>query len=98
MTNAPPVEEKPYKIIFEGARCFGAGKCAEVADNWAMDLSTGLGTPTTYFLSDDDLPENVHAAAVCPAKKDAGVIHLVDRRTGEELAPNPDGDGTLSLG
>jgi hypothetical protein len=98
VTSTPPVEEKPYKILFEGARCFGAGKCAEVADNWGMDFSTGLASPKTYFLDDDELPENVRAAEVCPAKKDVGVIHIIDRRTGEEIAPNPDGDGTISLG
>ncbi|WP_458206279.1 ferredoxin [Haladaptatus sp. NG-SE-30] len=97
MTNTPPISEKPYKIVFEGARCFGAGKCAEVAANWEMDFSTGLGTPKEYFFSDDELPENVRAAEVCPAKKDAGVIHVIDRRTGEEIAPNPGGDGTLSI-
>ncbi len=97
MTNAPPVEEKPYKIVFEGGNCFGAGKCAEVADNWEMDFSTGLGTPKDYFFGDGELAENVRAAEVCPAKKDAGVIHVIDRRTGEEIAPNPQGDGTVSL-
>ena len=90
MTSSPPVEEKPYKVVFEGAACFGAGKCAEVADNWEMDFSTGLATPRSYFLSEDDLPENVRAAEVCPAKKGAGVIRIVDRRTGEEVAPNAD--------
>ena len=34
---------------------------------------------------------------VCPAKKDRGVIHVVDRRTDEEIAPDPEGDGTLSV-
>lgn len=97
MTDAPPVAEKPYKVVFEGAGCFGAGKCAEVADNWEMDLSTGLATPKSYFVGEDELDENVRAAAVCPAKKDAGVIHVVDRRTGDEIAPDPHGDGTLSL-
>ncbi|WP_435153418.1 ferredoxin [Haladaptatus sp. DFWS20] len=97
MTNTPPVEEKPYKIIFEGGRCFGAGKCAEVAANWEMDFSTGLGAPKAYFFGEGELEENVRAAEVCPAKKDAGVIHVIDRKSGKEIAPNPHGDGTLSL-
>lgn len=97
MTNTPAVEEKPYKIIFEGANCFGAGKCAEVAANWEMDLSSGLATPKTYFLGEDALAENTRAAAVCPAKNGDGVIRIVDRRTGEEIAPNADEDGDFTL-
>lgn len=95
--NAPPVEEKPYKIVFEANACFGAGRCAEVADTWTVNLETGLGEPRTFFLDADDLEENVAAAEACPAKKGAGAIHVVDRRTGEELAPDPQGDGTLSV-
>jgi ferredoxin len=96
-SDAPPVAEKPYKIIFEANRCIGAGKCAEVSDNWSLDLSTGIASPEAYFVGEDDLEENVRAAEVCPAKKDRGVIHVIDRRTGEELAPDPEGDGTVSV-
>ncbi|GAB7018609.1 ferredoxin [Halostagnicola bangensis] len=95
--DAPPVEEKPYKIIFEANKCFGAGKCAEVADNWTMDIKSGLAQPESYFFGEEDLEENVRAAEVCPAKKDDGCIHVVDRRTDEEIAPDPHGDGTLSV-
>jgi len=95
--DSPPVTEKPYKIVFEANRCIGAGKCAEVSDNWELNLSTGVARPTAYFLDEDELDENVRAAEVCPAKKDRGVIHVVDRETGEELAPDPAGDGTLSV-
>ncbi|PSP86344.1 ferredoxin [Halobacteriales archaeon QS_1_68_17] len=95
--DAPPVAEKPYKIIFEANKCIGAGKCAEVSDNWNLDLGTGIASPEAYFIGEDELDENVRAAEVCPAKKDRGVIHVVDRRTNEELAPDPHGDGTLSV-
>ena len=95
--DAPPVEEKPYKILFEANKCIGAGKCAEVSDNWDLDLETGIAAPRAYFIDAADLEENVRAAEVCPAKKDDGVIHVVDRRTSEELAPDPHGDGTLSV-
>ncbi|MFC4357608.1 ferredoxin [Halobium salinum] len=95
--DAPPVEEKPYKIIFEANKCIGAGRCAEVARNWEMDMTTGLAKPKSYFVGEDELEENLKAAEVCPAKKDKGVIHVVDRRTDEEIAPNPHGDGTLSV-
>jgi ferredoxin len=95
--DAPPVEEKPYKIIFEANKCIGAGRCAEVAGNWEMDLDTGLARPRSYFFDEDDLAENLKAAEVCPAKKGRGVIHVVDRRTDEEIAPDPNGDGTLSV-
>lgn len=95
--DAPPVEEKPYKVIFEANRCIGAGKCAEVSDNWDLDLSTGIASPRTYFFEESMLAENVRAAEVCPAKKNRGVIHVVDRRSGEEIAPDPEGDGTLSV-
>lgn len=96
--DEPPIAEKPYKIVFEGGRCFGAGKCAAVASNWEMDLSTGLARPKSSFVGEDELAENVEAAEVCPAKKGDGVIHVVDRETGAEIAPDPEGDGTLSLG
>ena len=95
--EGPPVDEKPYKIVFEANKCFGAGKCAEVAKNWEMDISTGLAKPRTYYLSEDELPENVRAAEVCPAKKERGIIHVIDRRTDKEIAPNPHADGTLSV-
>jgi ferredoxin len=95
--DAPPVAEKPYKIIFEANKCIGAGKCAEVSDNWSLDIETGIAAPDTYFFDEADLAHNVRAAEVCPAKKDEGVIHVVDRRTGEELAPDPYGDGTISV-
>lgn len=95
--DAPSVDEEPYKLIFEANKCIGAGKCAQVADNWELDLSTGIARPVSYFLGEDALAENVRAAEVCPAKKDRGVIHVIDRRTGAELAPDPHGDGTVSV-
>jgi ferredoxin len=95
--DAPPIEEKPYKIIFEANRCIGAGKCAEVSKNWKLDLTTGIAKPNAYFIDESDLDENIRAAEVCPAKKDKGVIHVVDRETGEEIAPDPNGDGSLSV-
>ncbi|MFC4541252.1 ferredoxin [Halosolutus amylolyticus] len=95
--DAPPIEEKPYKIIFEANKCFGAGKCAEVSDTWEMSIESGMAQPTTYFIGEEDLDHNVRAAEVCPAKKDDGCIHVVDRRTDEEIAPDPHGDGTLSV-
>ncbi|WP_436936166.1 ferredoxin [Halovenus marina] len=96
-TDAPPVAEKPYKIIFEANACIGAGKCAEVSDNWELSLETGIAQPRAYFIDESQLQENVRAAEVCPAKKDRGVIHVIDRETGAELAPDPEGDGTLSV-
>jgi ferredoxin len=95
--DAPPVSEKPYKIIFEANKCIGAGKCAEVSDNWSLSLSTGIAQPSAYFIDEETLDENVRAAEVCPAKKDRGVIHVIDRETGDELAPDPEGDGTVSV-
>ncbi len=67
-TDAPPVETKPYKHVFEASRCFGAGRCAEVETNWALNLETGLAEPRAYFFDEDDLAENVAATEVCPAK------------------------------
>ena len=96
-SEGPPVEEKPYKVLFEANRCIGTGKCAAVSDNWELDISTGLASPKTYFFGEDELDSNVRAAEDCPAKKGAGVIHVIDRRTGEEIAPNPHGDGTVSV-
>lgn len=95
--DAPPIEEKPYKLLFEANGCFGAGRCAEVSDNWTVNLETGLGEPRSYFFDEDDLADNVAAAEACPAKKGDGVIHVIDRRTGEEVAPDPNGDGTVSI-
>ncbi|MFB6183950.1 MAG: ferredoxin [Haloarculaceae archaeon] len=95
--DAPPIEDSPYKVLFEANKCIGAGKCAEEGDNWSLDLSTGIASPETYFLDEDALDANVRAAAACPAKKGQGVIHVVDRRTGDEIAPDPHGDGTVSV-
>ena len=95
--DAPPIDEKPYKVVFEANKCIGAGKCAQVADNWELDLETGIARPKRYFIDEGELDENVRAAEVCPAKKDRGVIHVIDRRTDEELAPDPHGDGTISV-
>ena len=95
--EGPPVDEKPYKIIFEANKCIGAGRCAEVADNWEMEMETGLARPRSYYLDESELEANVRAAQACPAKKGRGVIHVVDRRTDEEVAPDPDGDGGLSV-
>ncbi|MFC7167515.1 ferredoxin [Halospeciosus flavus] len=96
-TDAPPVEEKPYKLIFEANKCIGAGRCANVSPNWEMDLQSGMGTPVSYFFEESELDHNVEAAEKCPAKKGDGVIHVVDRRTNEEISPDPNGDGTLSV-
>lgn len=95
--DAPPVAAAPYKVIFEADKCIGSGKCAEVSGNWSLSLETGIASPDVYFFGEDDLAHNVRAAEVCPAKKGRGVIHVVDRRTGEEIAPDPAGDGTLSV-
>jgi len=95
--DGPPVSEKPYRIVFEASACFGAGKCAEVADNWEMDVLSGMAKPNAYYVGEDDLAENVRAAEVCPAKKGDGCIHVIDRRTDEEVAPDPHGDGTVSV-
>ena len=95
--DAPPVDEAPYKIVFEANKCIGAGRCAEVSTNWELSLDTGIAAPNVYFFGEDDLEHNVRAAEVCPAKKDRGVIHVVDRRTNQELSPDPNGDGTLSV-
>lgn len=95
--DAPPVEDKPYKVIFEANRCIASGKCAEVSENWEMDLLSEIAQPQSYFFDESDLDHNVRAAEACPAKKGEGVIHVVDRRTGDEVAPDPDGDGTLSV-
>ncbi|MEE6209376.1 ferredoxin [Salarchaeum sp. III] len=96
-TDAPPVSEKPYKLIFEANKCIGAGKCANVSANWEMDLDSGMGKPVSYFFDESELDHNLKAAEVCPAKKDTGVIHVIDRRTNEEVAPDPHGDGTVSV-
>ncbi|MCL9816454.1 ferredoxin [Natronocalculus amylovorans] len=95
--DAPPIDEKPYKIIFEANKCFGAGRCAEATKNWELDIETGLAKPRSYFISESELEENVRAAELCPAKKGDGIIHIVDRRTDKEIAPDPHGDGTLSV-
>ena len=96
-TDAPTVAEKPYKVVFEANRCIGTGKCASVSDNWELDVATGVARPEAYFFSEEALDENVRAAEACPAKKGAGVIHIIDRRTWEEISPDPGGTGSLSV-
>lgn len=96
-SEGPPIAAKPYKILFEANACIGTGKCASVSENWTLDLETGLASPTSFFLEENELEANVAAAERCPAKKGKGVIHVIDRRTGEEIAPDPHGDGTVSV-
>ena len=95
--DAPPVAAAPYKVVFEANACIGTGECAAASGNWEMDLASGMARPRAFFFGEADLAHNVAAAERCPAKKGDGVIHVVDRRTGEELAPDPRGDGTLSV-
>jgi ferredoxin len=96
-SEGPPIAEKPYKIVFEANLCIGAGKCAEVSGNWELDITTGIAKPRSYFVGEEALAENVAAVEKCPAKKGDGVIHVIDRETGEEIAPDPHGDGTVSV-
>lgn len=95
--DGPPIDEKPYKILFEANKCIGAGQCETVSENWRVDLETGIAEPASYFIDQSELDENRLAAERCPAKKDRGVIHIIDRRTGKEIAPDPHGDGTVSV-
>ena len=83
--TAPDVDDKPYKIIFEGKGCIGAGKCAEVSDNWTMDVETGIAKPKTNYVDEDELADELEAARVCPARNGDGVIRVIDRRNGEEI-------------
>ncbi|ERH03022.1 MAG: hypothetical protein J07HN6_00342 [Halonotius sp. J07HN6] len=66
-------------------------------DNWELDLDTGIAQPRSYYIDESELDENVEAAEKCPAKKDRGIIHVIDRREDVEIAPDPHGDGTLSV-
>lgn len=95
--DGPPVEEKPYKVLFEANRCIGTGHCAVASGNWTLDLRTGIAAPESFFFGEDELEEQIDAAEKCPAKKGRGVIHVIDRRTGDEIAPDPHGDGTVSV-
>ncbi|MCF7805225.1 MAG: ferredoxin [Candidatus Marinimicrobia bacterium] len=90
-------QDKPFRIIFEGKKCIGTGKCAEVSENWSMDLTTGLAKPGKYYIDEDELESNMEAARQCPAKKGLGVIHIIDGETGQEIYPDPDGTGEISL-
>lgn len=96
-SDGPPIEKAPYKVIFEANSCIGTGKCAAASENWTLDIDTGIARPKSFFLGEAELAENVDAAERCPAKKGDGVIHVIDRRTGEEIAPDPHGDGTVSV-
>lgn len=81
----PSIDEKPYKIVFEGGSCIGTGRCAEVSENWEMELATGLAHPVEHYITEDELEDNLEAARVCPAKNGEGVITVLDRRTGEPV-------------
>ena len=48
--DAPPISEKPYKIVFEANKCIAAGKCAEVSANWSMRAS-GSAQPIAFEMS-----------------------------------------------
>ena len=91
--GAPPVSEKPYRIEFEATNCIGAGPCASASSNWTLDLDTGIARPRERYVAEADLAHNAEAAERCPAKKGAGVIRVVDRRTGEVVAPADASEG-----
>lgn len=74
-----------YKILFEGGSCIGTGRCAEVSENWGMDIETGKARPENYFVSEEELDDNLDAARVCPAKNGEGVIDILDRESGETV-------------
>ncbi len=93
----PSVQDKPYRIIFEGKSCIGTGECAQVSENWEMDLGTGKAKVKSIFIGEDEFDDNLEAAQRCPAKNGIGVIHLIDRETGEEIYPDPNGDGSISV-
>lgn len=95
--DAPPVAAKPYKVVFEANRCIGAGQCLAASDNWTVNVESGIAVPRSFYLDDETLVDELEAARVCPAKNGRGVIHVIDRRTGDELAPDPHGDGTVSV-
>ena len=84
---APPVDEKPYRIEFDAQGCIGSGPCAAASDNWRLSLDTGISSPKRRYLAESEFDANTEAAERCPAKKGKGVIRLVDRRTGEVVAP-----------
>ena len=85
--GAPPISEKPYRVEFEATECIGAGPCASAPENWTLDLDTGVARPRERYVGETDLDHNAEAAERCPAMKGAGVIRVVDRRTGEVVAP-----------
>lgn len=79
-----------YRIVFEGELCIATGRCAEVSDNWTMDLASGVARPRSHFVDEEELAQNLEAVRVCPAKNGDGVIRVVDTATGDEI---PLGDG-----
>ena len=95
--GAPPVSERPYRIEFEATGCIGAGPCASASPNWTLDLDTGIASPRERYVSEADLAHNAEAAERCPAKKGAGVIRVVDRRTGEVVAPADAADSDVDV-
>lgn len=76
-----------YKIVFEGDHCIATGRCAEVSDNWTMDLDSGVARPRSYHVDEEELSHNLEAARVCPAKNGDGVIRVVDTATGDDVVP-----------
>ena len=94
--TAPPVAEKPYRVEFEAAGCIGAGHCASASPNWLLDLDTGIASLRERYVSEADFDHNAEAAERCPARKGTGVIRVVDRRTGEVVAPADAADADSS--
>ena len=84
---APPVDEKPYRIEFDAQGCIGSGPCAAASTNWTLSLDTGIASPKRRYIDESEFDANAEAAERCPAKKGAGVIRIVDRRTGDVVAP-----------
>jgi len=74
-----------YRIVFDSNACIGSGKCAEVSENWTMDLGSGLARPGEIHFDDVDLGHNAEAARVCPANNGDGAIRIVDTRTVDDV-------------
>lgn len=94
--DAPSVEAAPSEATFAADGWTCAGKSAEVSANCSLSHAAGIASPEGSSFGEDDLAHDVRAPAVRPAEKRRGVIHVGDRRSGAEIAPDPAGDGTRS--
>lgn len=70
-----------YEIQYDRDGCIGAGSCVGAnPENWEM-AEDGKANVLKKEITEEELEINKEAAMACPV----GVIHIINKETGEKL-------------